>query len=201
MKNGIALLAVFLLLIVATGLATQYTQAQPSEEEAKQIFESLGCISCHVGKPRQPASSWDLIIQYFQDWSQKYPNIDEAIKNEVVYYGNQKFNSFDELMERMASNVGKDPNDPDIVKLKEFFRSFWGEVATETQTQTPEETQTATMKETTQETTQETATPESPTATSVRGGEEPREGVILTVVGIALIILITIVAAVYLTKR
>ncbi len=194
--KGLPLAATILLILALAGYATQNTQAQPSPEEAKQIFENIGCISCHAGKPGQPAASWDLIIQFMEDWSQKYPSIDEAIRNEVTYYGGQKFNSFDELMERMSQNVGKTRNDPEIQQLEAFFRSFWGEQQ-QTQTQAEEE-QTQTTEQT--EAPAETQTTEEQTE-GVRGGEEPKAGITLTVVSIALVILITVVAAVYLTRR
>ncbi|MEB3861136.1 MAG: hypothetical protein GSR84_02820 [Desulfurococcales archaeon] len=193
--KGLPLAATILLILALAGYATQTTQAQPSPEEARQIFENIGCISCHAGKPLQPAASWDLIIQFMEDWSQKYPSIDEAIRNEVTYYGGQKFNSFDELMERMSQNVGKTRNDPEIQQLEAFFRSFWGEQQTETQTQ-EETTQAAEQTEAPTE----TQTPEEQVE-GVRGGEEPKAGITLTVVSIALVILITVVAAVYLTRR
>ena len=193
--KGLPLAATILLILALAGYATQTTQAQPSPEEARQIFENIGCISCHAGKPLQPAASWDLIIQFMEDWSQKYPSIDEAIRNEVTYYGGQKFNSFDELMERMSQNVGKTRNDPEIQQLEAFFRSFWGEQQTETQTQ-EETTQAAEQTEAPAE----TQTPEEQVE-GVRGGEEPKAGITLTVVSIALVILVTIVAAVYLTRR
>ncbi|MCE4602053.1 MAG: hypothetical protein F7C08_01425 [Desulfurococcales archaeon] len=203
--KGLPLAVTIFLILALAGYATQNTQAQPSAEEAKQIFENIGCISCHAGNPLQPAANWDLIIQFMEEWSQKYPSIDEAIRNEVVYYGGQKFNSFEELMERMSQNVGKTRNDPEIQQLEAFFRSFWGQE----QAQTPQQTEPAqTPEQTEQEETQvqeqtQTVqqTPAQEEAEGVKGGKEPRIGITLTIISIALVILITVVAAIYLTRR
>ncbi len=126
-EHGIPRITILILALVfaSTSMISLQLVAQPSEAEAKQIFESIGCVSCHVGQPGQPAASWDLINQFMQDWSQKYPSIDEAIANEVTYYGGKKFQNFDELMAQMAQNVGKTPDDPEIQKLKEYYMSFW----------------------------------------------------------------------------
>ncbi len=187
------------LMLALSGIASYQLYAQPSEAEAKQIFESIGCVSCHVGQPGQPAASWDLIIQFMQDWSQKYPTIDDAIANEVTYYGGKKFQSFDELMAQMAQNVGRSPDDPEIQKLKQFFQSFWGETAQAPageQQEQPQEEQTQP-----EESRQEQPAEQQEQPAGIRGGEEPREGIVLTVVSIALIIVIAAAAAVYLTRR
>ncbi|MEB3773661.1 MAG: hypothetical protein GSR86_01880 [Desulfurococcales archaeon] len=189
-KIGIPLLFITVLLV-----SMAYTvYSQPSEDEAKEIFTSIGCISCHSGKPMQPAASWDLIIQFMEEWSKKYPTIDDAVRNEVTYYGGVKFNDFNELITQMARNVGKDPSDPEIQQLVAFFKSYWGEKAT-VETTTEEKT----IEETT-ETVME-ATEEAKTDTGVKGGVEPKEGITLTVIGIILIIIISIAAAIYLTRR
>ncbi len=189
MRKQVIIMIGMLLIIPMLAISTTLTTAQVSEAEAKQIFESIGCVSCHVGQPLQPAASWDLIIQFMQDWSQKYPTIDEAIANEVTYYGGQKFQSFDELMAQMAQNVGRSPDDPDIQKLSEFFKSFWGETAQAPageQQEQPQEEQPQTTEQPQQEQ-QEQPQEEQPTGNMSFG----------QIVGIAVVLIIILAGIAY----
>ena len=96
-------------------------------DEAKAKFDQLACFSCHNGNT---APTWDEMLQMIASWGQQYDNIDEAVRNEVVYFGGQKFDSYDDLMSTMAANVGgKTLDDPDIQDLYNFFLAvFNGEV-------------------------------------------------------------------------
>ncbi len=114
------------LLLFSSLVAVASTYGAVSEEEARNRFTSLGCTSCH--RPGGVARSWDEIISNLRSWGRQYQDIDEAVSNEVIYLGNIRFNSFDELMAQMQRNVGA--SDSDMAMLKEFFQAvFRGEVA------------------------------------------------------------------------
>ena len=185
------LIALLGFMLALSSLASYQLHAQISENEAKQIFESIGCTSCHNGNV---ADEFDEIVDDMRAWSKKYPTIDDAVANEVTYFGGQKFNSFDELIAQMAQNVGKTPDDPDIKKLETFFRSLWGGTQQAGQEQQEQGEQAPTSEQPTQEQQQEQPS-------GVKGGQEPRAGVTLTIISIALIIVIAAASAVYLTRR
>ncbi len=192
MRKQVIIMIGMLLIIPMLAISSTLTTAQVSEAEAKQIFENIGCVSCHVGQPLQPAASWDLIVQFMQDWSQKYPTIDEAIANEVTYYGGQKFQSFDELMAQMAQNVGRSPDDPDIQKLKQFFQSFWEQGGAQApageQQEQPQEEQPQTTEQPQQEQGQQPEQPaEQPTGKMSFG----------QIVGIAIVLIIILAGIAY----
>lgn len=164
--------------------------AQPSEEEARSAFEQLGCVNCHNGNVAR--TKWEDIVADFTEWRDKYATLDEAVAAEVEYFGGQRFSSFKELMERMATNVGKDLSDPQIVVIMEYLASLYGvtleEALGEQVTPAPEET-----------------TPEELTTIDVgyrtEGGEEPGIGIATTIIVIAVIVLGAGLAAFILTKR
>ena len=126
-KNAWSYIPVLLLaLLIAIGIASYYSvvKAELSEEQAEQLFKNLGCTNCHNG---QEADEWDEIVEEIEDeWASEFATIDEAASKEVNYHG-QHFDSFDDLMAEMAENVGKEPNDPDIQSLKQFFIDTFNE--------------------------------------------------------------------------
>ena len=114
------------ILLVSTllvfSIMTIAIQAELSDKQAEEKFKALGCTSCHNGKT---ADEFDEMVEdMVEEWPEEYSSIDEAAQH-VVYELEKgvKFNNFDELMAKMAKNVNRDPNDPDIVALKEFFKS------------------------------------------------------------------------------
>jgi len=177
-------LAVLTLAFTAAALSALLSvYAQPSENEARRAFEGLGCTSCHNG---QVASRWDEIVSHFKSWGGKYASLDEAVRAEVTYFG-MKFNSFDELMKTMATNVGRQPSDPQVVLVRDFLVSLFE--AGEATPTTPQPT-----------------TPQTPPTTpgvteGVRGGERLGWGVILAAIAIAAIVLGALVAALIVVRR
>ncbi|MEB3780799.1 MAG: hypothetical protein GSR85_11330 [Desulfurococcales archaeon] len=186
------LLALVILVAVSVSIPLTITMAQVSEDEARSTFERLGCISCHNG---QVAASWDEMVNLFESWKGKYTSLDEAVKAEIEYFGGQKFNSYNELVQTMANNVGRSPDDPEVRMVFQYLESLFGVEQAQT-TEPPKET-----TPTPTETMEEREEPVTPTVTGVRGGEEPAEGVVLTIISIAAIVVIAVVAAVYLTRR
>ncbi|MCE4617168.1 MAG: hypothetical protein F7C32_01090 [Desulfurococcales archaeon] len=88
-------------------------------DEVRNTFTDIGCTGCHNG---QTAIAYDDLVNKVRAWGSEYGTIDEAVKEEVTYFGGQKFNSFDELMQTMAGNVGKTIDDPEIVQIKQFLQ-------------------------------------------------------------------------------
>jgi len=178
-------LAVLALAFTATALSALLSvYAQPSESDARRAFEGLGCTSCHNG---QVAHRWDEIVSHFKSWGGKYASLDEAVRAEVTYFGGVKFNSFDELMKTMATNVGRQPSDPQVVLVRDFLVSLF-----EAGRATP--------------TTPQLTTPQTPPTTpgvteSVRGGERLGWGVILAAIAIAAIVLGALVVALIVVRR
>ncbi len=112
-----------------------YTSSQTNIDEARSVFETLGCTGCHTAGGIAPP--FDSVVSKVANWSSKYSTIDDAVKNEVNYFGGQKFNSYEEMMKVMAGNVGKTPDDPDIQLLSQFFKDvFEGKVEAPHPTQT-----------------------------------------------------------------
>ena len=164
--------------------------AQPSEEEARSAFEQLGCVSCHNGNVAK--TRWEDIVADFTEWRDKYASLDEAVAAEVEYFGGQRFSSFRELMEQMATNSRVDLSDPHMIVLMEYLVSLYGVSLEEALggpiTPAPEET-----------------TPEEQKTIDVgyrtEGGEEPGIGIATTIIVIAIIVLGSGVIAYLLTKR
>ena len=197
-RAGLLFATLFIAIILAT-FAT--VNAQPSEEEAKSKFEALGCTGCHNGGV---APTWDDVVTMFKEWKNKYGSLDEAVKNEVNYFG-QKFNTYDEMMSTMAgSSAAGTPDNPDFQVIDQYLRSLFEGGATGTPTETV--TETGAETQTTPQTETETTTPETtqtPTETATETGApevtetpKPKMG-FGTIVGIAIIILIVVVLAAY----
>lgn len=123
-KLTAGLIATVLLLGVAVGLSQFVATAQISEQEAMQIFEQIGCASCHNNAV---APDWNGTLELLKKVQTEYGgDIDEFARN-VNYFGRVgAFNSWEELMQVMAQNVGKSLDDPDIQKLNEFFLAYAG---------------------------------------------------------------------------
>ena len=144
MRVAIANLAIMLLLkFMGSMLALS---AGLTREEAKNTFTNLGCTGCHNG---QTADEFDEILEEIESWAARYSSIDDAIRGEVTYFGGKKFSGLDDLLETMAGNVGKTPDDPGIARLREFFVSEF-EKAKAAATASPTE---STMKTTSPQTT------------------------------------------------
>ncbi len=197
-RAGLLFATLFIAIILAT-FAT--VNAQPSEEEAKSKFEALGCTGCHNGGV---APTWDDVVAMFKEWKNKYGSLDEAVQNEVNYFG-QKFNTYDEMMSTMAgSSAAGTPDNPDFQVIDQYLRSLFEGGATGTPTETA--TETGAETQTTPQTETETTTPETtqtPTETATETGApevtetpKPKMG-FGTIVGIAIIILIVVVLAAY----
>lgn len=173
---GVTRYVIPLVLIISAMLSIMVvTQAQPSESEAKSAFEKLGCTSCHNGGV---AKRWEDIVSNFKGYGSRYASLDEAIKAEVTYFG-QRFNSFDELMKTMASNVGRQPGDPQVGIVRSYLEYLFNLG----RTMTPPATTTPTP------TTPPVTTTTTPEVTGVRGGERLTWGVVLAALAIAIIVL------------
>jgi len=170
-----------LLSLIALSGAVSYTTAQVSEEEAKSIFDQLGCANCHGAGV---APSWDEMIALFEDWATRYESIDEAIASEVKGVA---ASSYAQLMQSMATFVGKSPDDPDVKKLEEFFLQVFEQArggapaAPTTPAETPAQTP-------------ETTAPETP--------EAPAEGITFgEAAAIATLIIVVILVAAFVLSR
>lgn len=141
------LLAVAMLLFVSLlALASAWSwvvEAQLSVEEAQDLFTRLGCVSCHNGNV---ALSWDDMLADLRSRYQELGSLDELARN-TAYFGQQNaFDSWDNLMEVMARNVGRTLDDPEIQQIKEFFEAYArGEI--EEAPQQPEEPAEAPVEE------------------------------------------------------
>ena len=125
MRTAIAgLLALVLLLGIAVGLSQFVATAQISEQEAMQLFQKLGCTSCHNNAV---APDWNGTLEMLKKVQTEYGGDIDAFARDVNYFGRKgAFNSWEELMAVMAQNVGKTLEDPDIQKLNEFFLAYAG---------------------------------------------------------------------------
>jgi len=130
------------LVIVAGILAVpNIAGSQLTYDQAAERFAAMGCTSCHNGRA---APTFEDMVALFQEWGQKYDNIDDAVANEVVVYG-QTYDSYDAMMEQMAKFVGK--NLEDIQDLHQFFIEVFqgaGQPADDTGTTTQQDTTTTT---------------------------------------------------------
>jgi len=173
------------------------SQQELSVNEAKKLFQQLGCVSCHM--ENGVAEPFDEILKEMGELASQYNgNIDAYVKEKVEYFGGQKFNSFDEMMKVMQSNVGA--SDEDIAKLSAFFKSYF-----EKATKEEGKTQQVTQEE--KQTTKEEQTPaqgveEKPTAA---GKEKPTKqttsNVAAIVFGVAAIIIIAVILVVLTAKK
>lgn len=115
------LLALLTIIILLAAFASVY--AQLSETEAEQKFNQYGCTNCHT--EGGAADPWDEVLDEIRAWATEYGSLDEGARH-VVYFGQSgKFNSFDELISQMASNVGKSPSD--ISDLVQFLKNEFNE--------------------------------------------------------------------------
>ncbi len=183
-------------IVVLVGIASiKVSQAQLSEEEARSLFEKLGCTACHVGnQPQAPALKWELILQELQKVQTEYGGDLDKFAQSIEYYGGRKFQSWQELIQQMAANVGRSPDDPEIKQIFEFFASYAGAApAAPQETQTPAETPA------------ETATPAPAPPAEETPKEAPKEEAKGIPFGLALAITIVIVAvvvgAIYMATR
>ncbi len=198
MRAAIAgLLALVLLLGIAVGLSQFVATAQISEQEAFQLFQQLGCTSCHNNAV---APDWNSVLEMLQKVQSEYGGDIDAFARDVNYFGRVgAFNSWQELMAVMAQNVGKSLDDPDIQKLNEFFLAYAGVQpgAGEQPAEQPQETQTEAPAETQQPA-------EQPPAQEQPAGQpkEEAKGIPFGLaVAIALIITLVIVGAAYFFTR
>ena len=122
----------FIALVLATlGPATIIVlQAQATEAEARQVFETVGCINCHNGGQ---APDWEGTLGKIRDWASRYGSLDEAVQAEYTFSGGAA--SFDELMAQMHQFTPT-ATDQDIQLLSEFFRNVFQEAKTATPTPT-----------------------------------------------------------------
>ncbi len=198
MNGGVKIVMAVTLAILLLGIAASLAgvaAAQPTVDEAREVFQTLGCTSCHMqGGSAKP---FDEIVSLFQQWGGQYATIDEAIQKEVKYFGGQTFDSYDKLMETMAMNVGKTMDDPDIQLLYEFFLNLFESGAGTPTATTP--TTTETTGQTTTTTNAATTPTTSPVETTTTEASGPGVGVIAA--SGVVIALILIAAAYILSKK
>lgn len=125
----LVLIGVSLLGVILASTASLVVLSQPSEAEAKSVFEGLGCIACHRagGVPARP---WDEIVSHFKASAGKYASLDEFVKAEVAEEvkkrGYGEVRSWSELFEKMAMFSGKRPDDPGVKTVESFLASLLG---------------------------------------------------------------------------
>lgn len=113
---------ILLLILLVSFASTLYVvNGALTQEEAKALFDRLGCRSCH--RDGGIADSWPEILSELKEWGDEYSSIDDAVSERVTYLGGTHFSSFDDLLRQMQSNVGA--SDEDIAKLKDFFLSVF----------------------------------------------------------------------------
>jgi cytochrome c553 len=194
-KVVMAVTLAILLLGIAASLAG-VAAAQPTEDEAREVFQKLGCISCHMqGGSAKP---FDEIVSLFQQWGGQYATIDEAVQKEVKYFGGQTFDNYDQLMETMAMNVGRTMDDPDIQLLYDFFLNLF-----ESSAGTPTATATTTPTGTTGQTTTTTNAATTPTtgATEITTTEAGGPGIGIIAASGVVVALILIGISYILSKK
>ncbi len=181
-------------LLVGFGTFTVYvsSQEQMTPEQAFNIFQQIGCVSCHM--ENGAAEPFDEILKEMAENAAKYNgNIDEYVKNEVVYFGNQKFNSYDEMMKVMQQNVGA--SDEDMAKLNAFFKNYFeaaakGEVAQEGEAKAGEEQAPA----------QEEKAPAQEKPAEEKPAKEP-QNIPAIVFGVAAIVIIAVLLVVFTARK
>jgi cytochrome c551/c552 len=124
---GAAALAAILAAGVLGLWASTVAGAQLTEEEARSLFERLGCTACHIGdQPQRPALKWELIIELLQKVPEEYGGDLDAFAQSIEYYGGRTFESWEDLIAQMAQNVGRSPDDPEIRQLFDYFAAVAG---------------------------------------------------------------------------
>ena len=113
--------------------------AQPTEAEAKSVFEGLGCIACH--RSGGIADSWDEIVSEFRASAGRYASLDEYVRAEVSQEVKNKLgqdvNSWSDLFRVMSQLTGRSPDDPGVKTVESYLASLLGAQAPEV-TQPPE---------------------------------------------------------------
>lgn len=176
-------------LIVLTSIIS-LTVAQPSETEAKNAFESLGCTVCHNGRV---ATTWDGVVNLFKESAGKYASLDEFVAKEIgprikaSGFGEPK--TWDELFQLMSNLAGKS-GDPRVNIVKSYLASILSLNITPT---TP-------VTETPITPTTFTPTPTTPIEYP-RGEERMISGFILAIIGIVILVIISIVAPIVIMRR
>ena len=178
-----------MVLVTLVGLnSISVSQAQLSEEEARSLFEKLGCTACHVGnQPLAPALKWELILEQLQRVQTEFGGDLDAFAQSIEYYGGRKFQSWEELIQQMAANVGRSPDDPEIRQIFEFFASYAGVAPQETPAPA--------------ETPEETPTPAPPAEAPETPVEEARGIPFGLAIAITIVIVAVVVGAIYMVTR
>ncbi len=184
---------IFILLFGFSSFAAYVSsQEQLTVEEASNLFQQIGCVSCHM--PNGAAKSFDEILSLMAEKASQYNgNIDEYVRNEVVYFGNQKFDSFEEMMKVMQQNVGA--SDEDMAKLNAFFKNYFeaaakGKVAQEGEAKTAEE----------QAPTQEEKSPDQEKPAEEKVAKQP-QNIPAIVFGVAAIVIIAVLLVVFTARK
>ena len=202
MKSSAIVLMAAALVLYFLAAATAPASGQVTEDEARQLFQRLGCTSCHTSGGTAPP--FDEVVAMIESWRGQYASIDEAVASEVVVFG-QKYDSYDALMQAMASFTGKTLDD--IRPLYDYFlQVFQGQQAQPPSGETPGATATPTETATTPaETGQETAA-QTPGATTPAGGAatamgQPERGAGYALIAGVLLAVIVIGLALLASKR
>lgn len=188
----VPLLVIFILLGFGTFTVYVSSQEQMTPEQAFELFQQIGCVSCHM--ENGAAESFEGILKEMAEKAPEYNgDIDEYVRNVVVYFGNQRFNSYDEMMKVMQQNVGA--SDEDIAKLKAFFRNYFeaaakGEVAQEGEAKTAEEQAPA----------QEEKAPAQEKPAEEKAAKQP-QNIPAIVFGVAAIVIIAVLLVVFTARK
>ena len=198
-KLTAGLVAAVLILGVAVAFSQLVATAQVSEQEAMQIFQQIGCVSCHNGAV---APDWNGTLEMMQKVQTDYGGDIDAFARDVNYFGRKgAFNSWNDLMATMAQNVGKTLDDPDIQKLNEFFLAYAGvQAGGGQQAEQPAETQTQTQQEQPQEQ-QPAEAPAQEQPAQEQPAEEGKGIPFALAVAIAVVITLVVVGAAYFFTR
>ena len=180
-----------LLIFGATTQIAPLSQEQLTPQQAADLFQQLGCVSCHM--PNGAAKPFDEILNKMSQMAKQYNgDIDAYTRETVEYFGGQKFNSFDEMMKVMQGNVGA--SDEDMAKLKAFFISYFEAVAKGEVEQPPAAQQEAAQQ-------QEGAPAGGAEAPPQQQAEKPRTSIPAIVFGVAAIIIIAVLLVVFTAKK
>jgi len=133
------ILATSLLGLMLASTASLVVLGQPTEAEAKSVFEGLGCIACH--RSGGIAKSWDEIVSKYRASAGRYASLDEYVRAEVSQEVKNKLgqdvNSWSDLFRVMSQLTGKSPDDPGVKTVESYLASLLGAQAPEV-TQPPE---------------------------------------------------------------
>jgi len=133
------ILATSLLGLMLASTASLVVLGQPTEAEAKSVFEGLGCIACH--RSGGIAKSWDEIVSKYRASAGRYASLDEYVRAEVSQEVKKDLgfdvNSWSDLFRVMSQLTGKSPDDPGVKTVESYLASLLGAQAPEV-TQPPE---------------------------------------------------------------